>query len=55
MSDAMSINLLFVEDELRVTCEEWRTRKRQHVSQVASRHDALRQCSSKHFDVTCPT
>ena len=53
MSDAKSINLLLVEDEdeFREACAEWMTRKGHNVSQAADGHDALHQCSQKHFDV----
>lgn len=53
MSEGKSISLLLVEDEdeFRETCAEWMTRKGHDVAQAANGHDALHQCSKKHFDV----
>lgn len=53
MSDGKAISLLLVEDEdeFREICAEWMTRKGHDVAQAANGHDALHQCSKKHFDV----
>ncbi len=53
MSNGKAISLLLVEDEdeFRETCAEWMIRKGHDVAQAANGHDALHQCSKKHFDV----
>lgn len=53
MSDRKAMSLLLVEDEdeFRETCAEWMSRKGHDVAQAADGHDALHQCSKKHFDV----